>query len=165
MVSIFDEKLTRIKDKLHLKVNKNTYTLDVFKQVLIENSDLQMLIPLFYYDEIVFPVGEYNKVLDNKNIITKRNIRELEINSVNNHWKKTSMIFNTFLLDNTVVLLILSDENDLLKETSVDVYVSDDNTDYTFDTTLKTDNHAQIYYVKKNSYVKFKINDEWSNIC
>lgn len=165
MVSIFDEKLTRIKNKLNLKVNKNTYTLDVFKQVLIENSDLRMLIPLFYYDDIVFPFNEYCKVLDNKNIITKRDIDRFEASSVNNHWKKTDIIFNTFLLDNNIILLILSDENDLLKETNVDVYVSDDNTDYTFDTTLKTDNHAQLYYVKKNNYVKFKINDEWSRIC
>lgn len=172
MVSIYDEDLTRMKNRLKIRTNDTDFTDDEdpteydnrFVIKPINNSDLYLLIPLFDYDTVIVNTDDYYKILDNGSIIIKGNshMGDFEFMSDNNT-VPNAFVFSIAKIDD-ILSIILSDlYGNRIKNVEIEAYTSTDNTEYVFDKKIQLNNHGQAYYNSEANYVKFKYDEVYSD--
>ena len=164
MVSIYDTRLTSLKE--NLKVNKNIPVNNQELFVNQNNSSLKITIPLFHYDNVENTSATTFKLLPNNCILLNKNFTGyLFFNSKDKDVNLYTPYFNIFNQVKDIVVFILSDEygNTFIGE-NVEVYTSDDNIDYILTDTITTDSSGQgVYYNTNATYVKFKYGEVWSS--
>ena len=164
MVSIYDTRLTNLKE--NLKVNKNIPVNNQELFVNQNNGSLKITIPLFHYDNVENTSATTFKLLPNNCILLNKNFTGyLFFNSKDKDVNLYTPYFNIFNQVKDIVVFILSDEygNTFIGE-NVEVYTSDDNIDYILTDTITTDSSGQgVYYNTNATYVKFKYGEVWSS--
>lgn len=166
MVSIYDTRLTSLKE--NLKVNKNIPVNNQELFVNQNNGSLKITIPLFHYDNVENTSATTFKLLSNNCILLNKNFTGyLFFNSDDRPVHLHTPMFNIFKQVNNIVVFILSDEYaNIFVGENVEVYTSDDNVDYVLTENIITDSFGQGIYYNTNvdvSYVKFKYGEVWSS--
>ena len=168
MVSIYDTELTSIK-KPHIVTS--TY-LPVTSNAIITrvNGSLKRLIPLFDYETVENSNATVFKVLDDQSIIVNNSFTGKLLFTGTYNCRDYNPCFNTYSVEDIVCLLLFDEFGGTLNNCEVEVYISTDDTEYTYDSTITTDHTGQTNYKvtdEEITSIKFKYQEVYSNaiIC
>lgn len=132
----------------------------------VSGSLLSLIIPLFNYDEVLISSDKlFNVMADGSIIIEDYSVNDFKFDSVNDNLKQSDDFFNISLLANDSLLIILYDEyGNIFDNATIEVYTSNDGTNYTLDDKITTDKYGQVYYQLSSDYTKFKYKEVYSNV-
>ncbi len=166
MISIYDEILTNIKSNLNISSNMNRLYEEAVVIKPVSGSLLSLIIPLFNYDEVLISSDKlFNVMADGSIIIEDYSVNDFKFDSVNDNLKQSDDFFNISLLANDSLLIILYDEyGNIFDNATIEVYTSNDGTNYTLDDKITTDKYGQVYYQLSSDYTKFKYKEVYSNV-
>lgn len=165
MVSIYDTELTNIKQEYYVTYEEIPVTNSLI--VKKNHGTLKRLIPLFDYETVENTTATIFKVLSDKSIITNREFTgNLLFSSRNNNYKEFAPCFNVYALNNIICMLLYDKYSNILVNRNVDVYISTDDIEYTYETTITTDSNGQANYIVTDdevTSVKFKYKEVFSD--
>lgn len=150
-LSIYDEKITQLKKNME-GVNR-TLSRDICTvKEQLGNTDYYKIIPLFYYDNVedIDLTGEGFFITD-KTII-KYNSTQKNINGI---------VLTLAEVTDNLILWVTDKYTRPYNNVFVEIYTSNDGTEYTLEGNTRTDHNGQaIYEINDNNYIKFIVNGE-----
>ena len=159
-MSIYNTKITSINRK-HGVNNNIPYNTTLYKKKT--NTNNEVLFPLFHYDLVESTNTIYEQ---DKHHIVISNHNSLIFHSSNDGvCMEGLVVYGYHYTGSTEYNVIVHDKHcNLYTGVMVDVYLSDDGTDYEKATSVKTDMNGLATYTNTDAeYVKFKYNGVWSN--
>ena len=156
-LTIYDEKITRIKDVGGLNINLGIKSPLLKKEKISEQ--LYKIIPLFYYDDVNVNEGILEK--NNGFFITNQNTFYFTSVFIVNHFNivLTAVNFN----DNA--FLWITDKNaNPFENAFIEIYGCDDGENFELIGNGRTDNAGQFIYQSDVRYIKFLYNGEFSDV-
>lgn len=168
MVSIYDEKLTKLKKNVLMTVKNSVISKNDALLVNEDiNSSLVKSILLFHYNNI-FDVLNDIKIIG-ENVLLLKTISIFVCTSKPVFVDTDNMYLTSYYKatdNNKSASCIVTDLNgNLVENASVEVYYSDNSeSDFELLDTLLSDSEGQVHYLSENNgFIKFKCGEVWSS--